>query len=349
MDIYLVKENTYERMVIIDEYKSFIWTERMSSYGDFEMTMTPSRRWDNIHIGRFIGHSDSRALMMIEEKYETIDSAGEAILTVRGRDLTALAMGRSVIPWSGRDIWKYTGTTGQAIYYLLRNFMMLENDMGQGRDIIEDAYAFNGTDDTEEISFAVGIKSVYDAVKELADTKNFSFGVDLRMTSPRLRFYVEEGVERNITFSTLLDTLTEPSYLHSQLDHYNTAYIWSKDGRYRTSVGIPSHHHTGFDRKVLPVHASDLDVADDTTTAQLIELMKQRGLEELSKHKEVRAFDAKLTGLDPYIYRTHYALGDIVRLMDRNGRQEKVRVTEYIFTQDAEGYRAYPTFSTLEP
>lgn len=347
MDVYLIEKDTYERMLILDEYKSFIWTERMSSYGDFEMTMTPSKRWDNIHIGRFIGHSDSRALMMIEEKYESIDSAGEAILTVRGRDLTALALSRSVIPWNGRDVWLYTGTTGEAIYYLFRNFMMLENALDYGGDVIPDAYIANGTDDTEVISFAVGIKSLYDAVKELADTKNFSFGADLRMTSPRLRFYVEEGVERNITFSTLLDTLTEPSYLHSRLDYYNTAYIWSKDGKHRTSVGIPNHLRTGFDRKVLPVHASDLDVADDITTTQLIALMRQRGLEELAKHKEVRAFDAKLTGLDPYVYRAHYALGDIVRLMDRNGRQEKVRVTEYIFTHDANGYRAYPTFSTL--
>lgn len=348
MDIYILNKETFERIAMIDEFKSFVWTERQSSYGDFEMTLLPGKRWANILIGRYIAHNRSKTVMRIEEKFETSDASGERVLKIKGRSIDSIMNARSVIPSAGNEVWRYKGTTGQAIYIIMRNFLFLENDMVGDRDIVSDGYAINGTRDSEILDFAISIKSVYDAVKELADTKNFTFGCELRTESPRLRFYVTEGVERDITFSTHLDTLTEPSFLESELDYYNTAYIWSKDGKYRTYSWTESEYRLGFDRRVLPVHASDLDLTEDVTTAaELFALMQQRGREELGKHKRVKAFDGALTGLDSFVYNLHYNLGDIVTLVDVAGRREKVRVSEYIFTQDETGTRDYPTFTAL--
>lgn len=348
MDIFLVNPATYKRTHLLDRYSSFIWTERMSDYGDFEMVFAPSSIWDELIIGRYVGHSKTNKLMIIEERLETEDSEGGITLTIRGRSLESLLLRRVVIPPAGKGVWSYSGPAGNAVYYLVRLFAILETDLGQNRDVIPDMYMYNGTADTEVLEFAISPKSLYDSVKEICDSRNFTFGIELMAESPRLRCFVDDGLDRPIYFSTDLDTLSETSALESDMDYYNTAYVWSKDGKYRTVVNASSTVHSGVNRRVLSVDESSLDVSEDVTVSQLLAQLKQRGKEELSKHKKFKSFDGKLTGHNPYIYRKHYFLGDRVTLKGARGLRSEVRISEYIFTSDSEGDRDYPTFTVVD-
>lgn len=346
MDIYLLEKGTYQRIDIIDNHKSFIWTERMSSPGDCELVLAPSPQWNKLTLNRLITHSETREAMIIEERHETTDEQGETVLTIRGRSLDTMLERRSVIPPSGKETWGNYGPIWEAIYNLVGDFALSNTGLGGANDKIPDLYRYMNTKDETPYDTAVGIQDLYSAIKDLADSEELTFGIDLNPTSPRLRFYTIKGQLRQIFFSTKLDTLSDPSFLHTNAEHYNVAYVWSSQGRYRTSVG--STNLKGINRRVLTVNATDLDVDEDTSVAKLKSQLKQRGREELSKHKEQRIFDGKLTGVDPYVYRTHYNLGDMVTLIDSNNNQRRVRISEYIFAEDQEGYRNYPTFTTVE-
>lgn len=346
MDIYLLEKDTYERIDIIDGHNSFIWTERMSSPGDFELVLPPSNKWESLKINRLITHSDTKEAMFIEERHETTNQQGEQILTIRGRSLDTIFEKRSVIPPAGKEVWTNYGPVWEAIYELVGQFAMSSTGLGGSNDVISGMTRYMDVNNETSLSVAIGIQDLYTSIKELADSLDLRFGIELNPSSPRLRFYCVEGQLRQIFFSTKLDTLTDPSFLHSNADYYNVAYIWSAEGKYRTSVGATSAK--GLNRRVLTVNASDLNVDEDTTASQLVNQLKQRGREELAKHKEQRIFDGKLTGVDPYAYRTHYNLGDRVTLIDSNNNSRQVRISEYIFAQDREGTRSYPTFSAIE-
>lgn len=350
MDIYLLDES-FNRLAIIDEFDSLVWTERHSGYGDFEMVIPPSSRWSIIRQGRYIAHTETRCIMRIEKIVDRTNTDGTRVKSVSGRSMESILTSRTVIPWVGRNQWLYTSTVGNTAYLLLRNHLMIADGMDT-KDIIPDLYVFDGTSDTEEVEVVLEIKSLYDAVKELLDTKDFGFGIDLMDGSPRLRLYIYQGVERsNIIFSSQLDTLTEESKVESDMDYYNVAYVYSNENERRMITGLRSLDppYSGLDRKVISIYASDLKIDEEITTfSRLDKALVQRGREELSKYRKVRAFDGKLTGLDPYIFKTHYQLGDIVSLMDEDNNIEKVRIAEYIWGVDAEGTRSYPTFVALD-
>ena len=351
MDVYLLSDN-YERIAIIDEFESFIWTERHSGHGDFELVVPAVKKWKNLIRGRYLAHDNTRCLMIIEKVIEREDSDGSKKKVVSGRSLESILMRRTIIPWVGRTQWLYRSTVGNTAYLLLRNMLMSGGSIDE-KDIIPDLYVFNGTSDTEEVEVVLEIKSLYDAVKELCDTKNFGFGIDLMPSSPRLRLYIYEGVERpNLIFSSQLDTLTEESRVESDMDYYNIAYVYSNENERRISTGLRSLNPdlSGVDRRVISIYASDLKIDEEITLwSRLDAALIQRGREELAKHPRVKAFDGKLTGLDPYVFKTHYQLGDVVTLMNDDNETEKVRVSEYIWGIDSEGLRHYPTFEVVNP
>lgn len=346
MDLYLLEQGTYKRLDLVDDFKSLIWTERMSDPGDFELVLPPSKKWNSLILNRLLTHTETKEVMIIEQRHETTNAQGETVLTLRGRSLDTLLERRSVVPPAGKENWTNYGPIFEAIDLLVRDFAMTNNGLGGSNDIIPNLYRYINVRDMEVHSLAVPIKDLYTAVKDLADSRDLRFGIDLTASAPRLRFYAVEGVERQIFFSTQLDTLSDPSFLHTNASHYNVAYIWSAEGKYRTTVGATST--SGLNRRVLTVNATDLNVDEDTSVSQLTSQMKQRGREELAKHKVQKLFDGKITGVDPYVYRTHYELGDIVTLIDSNNNKEKVRISEYIFSQDEQGLRRYPTFAAIE-
>lgn len=346
MDIYLLEKGTYERIAVLDDFSSFIWTERMSSPGDFEMELPPSDVWSSLTLGRHIAHTDSSELMIIESRLESTSTSGETMLKISGRSMDSILEKRSVLPSPGKEHWTNHGPVWEAVYELVRNFALRSTSLGGTKDLIPDMYIYQDVNEQLPVfDLAVPIQDLYTAVQDLCDSRDYSFGIDLVNTSPRLRFYVKEGDTRPLYFSPQLDTLESPSYLHSTESYYNVAYVWSKEALHSVVVG--SSNSTGLNRRVLSIYASDLSVDDDTTLSQLRSQMRQRGLEELAKHKEQKLVDGTVSSVDTYVYRTHYFLGDVVNLVDSDSNVQKVRVSEFIFAQDQEGLRSYPTFTTV--
>lgn len=63
---------------------------------------------------------------------------------------------------------------------------------------------------------------------------------------------------------------------------------------------------------------------------------------ELKKARRVNMFSGDVSSLSPYIYKTHYDLGDTVLLVGDYDKTAEMVVAEYVRTEDANGDRGFP-------
>lgn len=344
MEIYALDE-FQSRIQIIDEFESFIWTERYSDLGEFKIVVKDTAKNRGIFRDvRYLTHSLTDRMMVVENRLRKIDANGLQLIDVGGPSFEAILKSRVVNPSAeGKKTWDSKGTLGWLATRLVGSHMV--EGPYDPYDIIAGMYIADTTGETKEVDAAVEMGSIYDGVKKLCDSGKLGFRIQLLPTDPRLRFNVYKGRDlRHVVFSSTLDTLTEESHLHDISNHKNIARVRGKNGRVIT-VPAPgtSVYRTGWMRKVLDVNAEDVDPEKITTTVY-DNMLRQRGLEALGQANKIDIFDAKLTGVDPYDYRYSYSLGDIVTMMDAENRRHTAVITEYIWSWDSNGLRAYPTF-----
>ena len=234
MDIFL-RDPNFKKIAYLDEFESFIWTERFNEYGDFEMVLPEGSRSGWVQRGSYITHGDSHRVMMIEERQENIDSDGKMTVVIKGRSIEAFLDSRVVVPnYTPGITWRMSGTMSEIVVRLVGDICYRGIGMSE-KDIIPGLYVVNDTtSDTEQVSVAVKIKSLYEAVKELCESSNLGFAInqiDNANGTQNLRFFVYEGQTRNnVIFGSLLNNLTNVSSVETDTDYRNVAYVWAKDG-----------------------------------------------------------------------------------------------------------------------
>lgn len=349
VDIYVLN-GSYSRIALIDEYESFIWTERYKDVGDFNLVVIPSKKMkDLLKEGNYLSHTDTKHIMHILTSNTVEAEDGSVKMIVTGKTMAFILATRAVSPNSSDLHWVGNGSVSNLAVSLVNKICVLGTEKST-YDIIPGLTTVNNAPSTPVIDISLPPQSLYDAVKNLCDSEKLGFEITLQPTDPRLRFRVYKGVLKpNVVFSSTLDNLTEESYLKSIESYRNVAYVWGLDNAMSTVVTAPgtSASISGFARRVMHVDATDIDPID-ITDAEWLKALKQRGAEALAEHKRITLFDGKLTGMDPYKYGTHYSLGDIVTFQDEDGVKTQVNITEYIWASDAEGRRDFPTFEAVE-
>lgn len=349
MEIYTLDDN-YREMGIVDEYESFIWTERYASHGDFEI-VAPNEQSikDKLHPGTLITHNESKRAMVVEESLIAKDSEGAVKLNVSGRSLEFdILDARAIGP--NRDGAELTvrGTPAWVVARLVNKICVNGEDIYE-LDKIPGMSVRNNITGGDNVDHALKQDSLYNVVKELCDSDDLGFKIEYA-TGGGLNFEVYRGVDRpDVAFSSKLDNLSDETYLQSHGNFKNTAYVWAGTNTRSTiyAKGWNATRAVGRNRRILTVVASDID-PNKYTTQGLRDAMKARGEQELAKHKILSVFDGKLTPNNPYKYGDHYHLGDVVTLMGDGKEKRKNVVTEYIWAHDQEGQRSYPTFTAKE-
>lgn len=350
MDIYLLNA-AYNRFNVLDEFESFIWTERYSAFGDFKLTLTPTTRNRELLLpAKFIGHSETDIVMVVDEVLDALNEDGVKVLTVTGRSMSALLETRAVTFFNvgGGLSTSITDTVGQVISKMVSKVCVY----GQGlatADVIPDLYTSDTTGTTEVVTVALKTQDLYTAVKEICDGDQLGFRIQLRKDTPRLRFNIYKGIDRpNVYFSAMLDNLASESHLKSETNYRNIAYVVAKDNLTIEIVASPgvSVNVTGLKRRVLVVDGKDIDNAN-ITWDEFRNLLKQRGREALAQHKRVSIFDGEISQDNKYVFKKDYALGDSVYLIDEYNVKTQVYVSEYIWAHDAQGLKSFPSFTSI--
>lgn len=367
MDVFVV-DRDYRRVELIDYYISFIWTERYSEKGDFEMVVASTLETRTIlKVDQYLSINESDRLMEILEVDDSLDDEGRRVLTVKGysleyllEDRVAFSPGAVAAPW-----WWRTYRTPQSFARTVYREMChtnVKDTKNHFNDIDIDETQRPGTmpEPEDRIWNEQRPKILYDTIVDTCQAADLGFGIfikdqkEMHKQDRPLVYRVYTGYNRTTTqtenapvvFSPDLDNLENTHSLVSSANHKNVAVVVNEDTVIEVLAEGTPENVGGRSRKVLLVtmqEDTDMDGED------LLALMRSRGKEELAKHRVLEAFDGEIDHYNSqYVYGRDYGLGDLVEMRNQDGQTNQMMVTEQIFASDAEGHRWYPTLTLFQ-
>lgn len=354
MDIYALDSN-YRKEHYIDDFESLIWKETYDEKGDVQIVTEPATRaYKYLVPGRTIMHSESDKIMIIDYVLKKREEDGRLVYDIRGNSGEYILNNRAVGPNNDNTTMNVRGTLAWIAQRIVQKICVNAEDIYELDKIPHLHRAIDLYQGGEITRVEIKPQSLYTAIRDLCTADDLGFAMVRKETNPpTLEFQVYKGVDRSksVIFSSKLDNLAREQHLSSTVDYFNVAYVWTKDNRTRYTVyapGFNAANATGLNRRILHVEAHDLD-QEKFTVEGLRTVMTQRGLEKLAEKPRIDIFDGVITPYTQFKYRRDYFLGDTVTFIsDESDKQYKQVVTEYIWAQDREGERSYPTFTAKD-
>lgn len=357
MDIYTL-DDLLRREEIIDQYISLIWTERFASYGDFKLTVFSNQNNRRIFTkGTLLACNKSERVMEVKTVEDTKDDDGRSVLNIDGVSLEYLLDDRvamsALTDLTTTPKWVITGLPAAVARKLFHDICV--TGILSVYDIIpfavETSYLPTDTiaEPADPITVELEPQNLYDAIKSICDTWSLGFRLLRNLDNSTLYFNIYTGNDLTSSQTTLpaviftpeLDNLKNTSEFNSSANYKNVAYVFSPAGYEVVYPLDVDPEIEGFERHVMVVNATDVEVG----TPDFSDILIQRGTEALAAQKMVSAFDGETDPNSQYKYGINYILGDIVEVRNVDGVTNNMRVTEQIFVSDEEGDRAYPTLS----
>lgn len=348
MELYVINPEFTNRENLIERYESFIWTERYSDLGDLTLETEPSQALVSLLTpGTFIGFDESNRIMEIKSALRAKNAEGKNVLSIKGKTIEDVLNYRCGAPFMPMPPnWIVWDTIGHFITELVRRTCTTNSYQYDANNaipylVVSDLSGLV----VPQTCIAKCDAILFKVVKEVCDSFGLGFRIVATLGSPAvLTFEVYTGVDRSgangITFSENLDNLSQTSYLASNDDMYNSAYIYSVNDWAFT--GNPTA--VGLHRKMLIIDATSIE---DEYSPELTALLIQRATEELTRHRQAKLFDGVVNANGIYKINRDYFLGDLVSLVGEVGQLQTAIVTEHIWSSDANGRSSYPTLSII--
>jgi Siphovirus ReqiPepy6 Gp37-like protein len=378
VEIFIL-DSLLRRIDIIDEYESFIWTERYAEKGDCELVVlsTPANK------KRFVGDTllsinESKRIMRVLSSEETIDVEKGAVLKVVGEDLIAILQ-RRVIGF------RNVGGDHDGMLMQVTSFANLDPITIPGMFVWYMCYPPAYFNPGDEIPFLqdvtapslypesnipapgpVGgihwdqkIDSLYNAVTDVAKAYDLGLRLYKDPNASKLYFEAYQGADRTteqsmyppVVFSTDMENLKNTKEYIDGKDHYNKIiavyeYTEAETNRLLTidvTVTAPELLLSpgGFDQKSKYVTITQLP--DGMELVDVPAYLEQIANEELTRSRRADIFDGEIDQNSNYAYERDYYLGDIIEIRGNNGGGAFMRVVEQIFKYDSSGKAAYPS------
>lgn len=354
---FMILDQNFRAVDVIDVYESFIWTDRYSAYGDFEI-YTPSNieAIDKFKRDYYICSTHTDHIMIIDESKIESDTEFGNHLTVKGLSLESILLRRIV--------WKQTVLDGYLqgqVQKLLNENVISPSDTK--RKIPN--FIFEPSTDPAITALKVSAQftgdTLYDAIKKICDISSIGFKITLNDNN-QFVFKLYAGEDRSysqtknpyVVFSPNFENIVNSNYYSSNRNLKNVALVAGEDqGSSRRTVTIDDKNSSGLFRRELFVDARDISSQKEDgtsmTTTQYDALLKNRGYENLNEHKETSAFDGQVESTQLYQYGRDFFMGDITQLENEYGMESRVRVIEFIHSENnSDGTQDYPTFEVLE-
>ena len=341
-------------LCVLDVYNSFIWTDRYSKYGDFELHASMNEDLlQYLKQDYYITNANSEHVMIIEKLLINSDTENGNTITVSGRSLESLL--------ERRIVWKRTTLSGNlqnSIKKLLTENVISPKDSNRK---IED-FIFEESTDSAITELTIKGQytgdNLYEAITSICQENNIGFKVTMNNLN-QFVFKLYSGVDRSygqsvnpyVVFSPNFENIIESNYIESKMALKNVALIGGEGegtARKYTSVGTAS----GLDRRELFIDARDVRSEDDNGNsipeAVYLEQLRQRGREKLAENVDVVAFEGEADVSAMFTYGVDFFMGDIVQIANEYGHETKSRIVELISSESEEGVSTYPTFEYVD-
>lgn len=351
MDAILLDRN-FNMIKIIDQYESFIWTERYQEYGDFELYLPAVQDIiDAIEPDYYIVNRMSNKAMIIEGVSIESDVEEGAKLKITGRSLESIL--------TRRIIWKNTvldGPIEEAIKTLLVDNII--EPTNEKRRI--DNFVFqNSSDDLSEYTINnqyLG-NTLYEVISSICIEYDLGFEIILdAMYNFVFRLY--KGKNRTsgniygyppVIFSPKFDNLISSNYVYSNAELKNATLIGGEGegdqkifAEYGQVSGI-ARRETYTNSSSLTQYGYDFELTDDEYNLQLI----ASGVENLNQNKITQTFEGEMDTTLTFVYGRDFGLGDALHIKNEYNIEAIARVTEFVMSYDSDGYKTYPNFVVL--
>ena len=345
-------DSFFKNPTIIENYESFIWTNRYYAAGDFELYAPINLELlANLYEDCHLTLAGTNRVMLVDFINITSSRERGPYITIKGHSLEWLL--------NRRIIWKQTQISGSL-------------EAGVHKLILENAGALAGTNRTMNIQVAPSndpriqaLKweqqytgdNLYTVVSDICQANDIGFYL-VRGSAPNtFVFGLYMGLDRGtnqtendfVEFSYGFENLLSSNY---QIDtsHMSNLALVAGEGEGADRVTKVVGTDTGLVRREIFVDARDLSsTIDDVvlTPAEYSELLEYRGLLKLVEAKSSEIFDGSIFPDGLYQVNRDYNLGDVVQITNEFGFTGNSRITEIIFNKTVSGEHIVPTFVSI--
>lgn len=372
MQGYILDES-FETLDIVDEYQSFVWTERYYEAGEFQLDVRPNShmaeflKWPN-----YLQLTGSDILMCIQtvELQSNIEEGD--ILHIEGQDLLSIL--------NTRKVYYKLAFKDEALLTAI-NKIFNDNILDSTKTERKYTTISRGTDeltrnkDRKYTGDLIG-DGVGDAIGEVCQSADWGMKMlpDFT-TSGKMKLILYDGVDRSDEQEALPPVVFTPSYeniLNSKYfedttplanaalviggEHSNLTLM--SDGS--TTDTDPADIYAYINRTTTARNRArvecTVDGSGESTTdkdgnrlsrMQYATNLVNAANTAMDKMKITKSFSGEVDPYRQFIYRRDFELGDICTIQDAYGHSGKVRVCEIMHSEDESGYFMTPTFMTL--
>lgn len=349
-----ILDKNFSPTMIMESYKSLIWTDRYDEYGDFELVVPISADlFENVKIDYYVTNDQSEHSMIIETIEIITDEDEGTSVKISGRSLESILCRRVV--WTQRV---YSGSIQERIHMMLDEAII---NAGGWRTINNFIFQpssdpISTSKDYYDISQYTG-DNLYESISTIC--KTYALGFKVILDYNRFIFSLYKGENRSynqsdnpyVVFSPEFDNIINSRYLESTSIMCDSALIGGEgEGASRRYVSIDVNK--GLYRRELFVDArniqSDAYGEKPLSPSEYNMLLVLRGKERLGENPYVKSFDGKVETTKMFVYGEDFFLGDIVQIQNEYGHSANSRISEVVFSDDKQGFKVYPTFTILQ-
>jgi uncharacterized protein YlzI (FlbEa/FlbD family) len=347
---YIVDTDMETRLAIVDDYTSFIWTERYYNTGDFEIVVPADERFiDLMKKDRYIVREDREEWGIIEkisiEQIERISDANSRMV-VSGRFSSSI-IGRRVVAY-------LTATTtaipvGSWVRGLLNQHAI---EPANPVRTIPDLTFTDLSGETATLQQQITGKNLLESIADIC--KKFGLGFRIDRENGKWAFKLYKGTDRSINQSTVPPIIFSVEYdnldsIQYEADYTNivSAVRIAGEGQginrkiywYETGAEGLDRYELWKDARNASTQTEDGTIPESEYRAQLLE----EASEDITVVKEAIAGRVDFSNI---VYREDVFLGDIVTVKcEAWGIEMNPRLIEVIESTDETGMHTFtPTF-----
>lgn len=357
MDL-LILNTAFEKVGVIDTFKSLIWTDRYFEAGDFELLTSPtSNILDILNQGAYGAIKESEHLMLIEDLRIKTDPIDGNILVVKGRSFESV--------FDRRIIWDPVLFETEPIQYSI--FTLLNEAVLDPFDSLRkmNDLVFQFSQDPIVLSIKVSNQywgnNLYIAIVDLCFSNNIGLKIVFEEGVGTIQLY--SGVDRSynqvehpyVIFSPKFENLKNSEYILSHRLLKTTSLIAGEkgvgNGRICIEVDPSQGTLSDLNRREMFIDAQNITSVDQYGNSISVEEyfahLYRKGLEELSKNITLETFASEVDPSGEFIFGRDFFLGDILQVSNEYGYEGKSRVIEVVRCQDGSGFKVYPIFAIV--
>lgn len=361
-----ILNSRFEKVAIIDRFKSFIWTDRYQENGDFELYLTLDMDgvFPYLVNDYYLQNDDSVHMMIIQGMLLETNTTEGPTIKVIGYSLESLLKRRII--WDNTTLG---GNFQDGIEKLINDAIIAPSK--SERKIPN--FVFKKSTDSRITALTIDAKyeqheNLYEAINSLCIEKQIGFKVTLN-ENKQFEFELYKGIDRSyaqqltpyVVFSPSFENLNNTSYLDSKEDYANVALTVGEDGDTQTLSGNPlkitkevtrdgetQEQLSGMHRCEIYVDAGSITSEDEDhkmSDAERLKVVAQKGKEALAEKPYTISMDGDVDPHTMFVYGRDFKMGDVVQIENDYGIKGTSTVSEFIMSQDSSGETSYPTFT----